>query len=113
MMISGRSGALDTARIETKPAKTKTKIGKRNFTRNVLLIGGHMQPLRAKPGGVLERIGQTEAAKLFMMGSEFMPPLYEGSLLYMPTAPPGRGAGTRPRQSPPESASTSLTIVLA
>src|SRR5262245_3777822 len=26
-----------------------------------LLIGGHMQPLRAKPGGVLERIGQTEA----------------------------------------------------
>jgi 3,4-dihydroxy 2-butanone 4-phosphate synthase/GTP cyclohydrolase II len=27
-----------------------------------LLIGGHMQPLRAKPGGVLERIGQTEAA---------------------------------------------------
>jgi Cu(I)/Ag(I) efflux system membrane protein CusA/SilA len=23
------------------------------------------------------------------MGSEFMPPLYEGSLLYMPTAPPG------------------------
>ena len=27
-----------------------------------LLIGGHVQPLRAKPGGVLERIGQTEAA---------------------------------------------------
>jgi 3,4-dihydroxy 2-butanone 4-phosphate synthase/GTP cyclohydrolase II len=27
-----------------------------------LLIGGHMQPLRARPGGVLERIGQTEAA---------------------------------------------------
>ena len=27
-----------------------------------LLLGGHMQPLRAKPGGVLERIGQTEAA---------------------------------------------------
>jgi Cu(I)/Ag(I) efflux system membrane protein CusA/SilA len=26
---------------------------------------------------------------LFIMGSEFMPPLYEGSLLYMPTAPPG------------------------
>ncbi len=27
-----------------------------------LLKGGHVQPLRAKPGGVLERIGQTEAA---------------------------------------------------
>ena len=26
---------------------------------------------------------------IFMIGSEFMPPLYEGSLLYMPTAPPG------------------------
>jgi Cu(I)/Ag(I) efflux system membrane protein CusA/SilA len=26
---------------------------------------------------------------LFAVGSEFMPPLYEGSMLYMPTAPPG------------------------
>src|ERR1700704_184053 len=26
---------------------------------------------------------------LFLIGSEFMPPLYEGSQLYMPTAPPG------------------------
>ena len=26
---------------------------------------------------------------LFTLGNEFMPPLYEGSLLYMPTAPPG------------------------
>ena len=26
---------------------------------------------------------------LFAIGSEFMPPLYEGSMLYMPTAPPG------------------------
>ena len=26
---------------------------------------------------------------LFVIGSEFMPPLYEGSMLYMPTAPPG------------------------
>ena len=26
---------------------------------------------------------------LFVIGSEFMPPLYEGTLLYMPTAPPG------------------------
>jgi Cu(I)/Ag(I) efflux system membrane protein CusA/SilA len=26
---------------------------------------------------------------LFGIGSEFMPPLYEGSMLYMPTAPPG------------------------
>jgi Cu(I)/Ag(I) efflux system membrane protein CusA/SilA len=26
---------------------------------------------------------------LFALGSEFMPPLYEGSLLYMPTSPPG------------------------
>jgi Cu(I)/Ag(I) efflux system membrane protein CusA/SilA len=26
---------------------------------------------------------------VFAIGSEFMPPLYEGSLLYMPTAPPG------------------------
>ena len=26
---------------------------------------------------------------IFAIGSEFMPPLYEGSLLYMPTAPPG------------------------
>ena len=26
---------------------------------------------------------------LFMIGSEFMPPLYEGSMLYMPTSPPG------------------------
>jgi copper/silver efflux system protein len=26
---------------------------------------------------------------VFLLGSEFMPPLYEGSLLYMPTSPPG------------------------
>jgi Cu/Ag efflux pump CusA len=26
---------------------------------------------------------------LFLIGSEFMPPLFEGSLLYMPTSPPG------------------------
>ncbi len=26
---------------------------------------------------------------IFALGTEFMPPLYEGSLLYMPTAPPG------------------------
>jgi Cu(I)/Ag(I) efflux system membrane protein CusA/SilA len=26
---------------------------------------------------------------LFVIGSEFMPPLFEGSMLYMPTAPPG------------------------
>ena len=26
---------------------------------------------------------------LYVIGSEFMPPLYEGSLLYMPTSPPG------------------------
>ncbi len=26
---------------------------------------------------------------VFQIGSEFMPPLYEGSLLYMPTSPPG------------------------
>jgi Cu(I)/Ag(I) efflux system membrane protein CusA/SilA len=34
---------------------------------------------------------------LFTLGSEFMPPLYEGSLLYMPTAPPGMSIteGTR------------------
>jgi Cu(I)/Ag(I) efflux system membrane protein CusA/SilA len=34
---------------------------------------------------------------LFVLGSEFMPPLYEGSLLYMPTAPPGMSVteGTR------------------
>lgn len=34
---------------------------------------------------------------LFAIGSEFMPPLYEGSLLYMPTAPPGMSIteGTR------------------
>jgi Cu(I)/Ag(I) efflux system membrane protein CusA/SilA len=29
---------------------------------------------------------------LLQIGSEFMPPLYEGSLLYMPTAPPGLSA---------------------
>ncbi len=29
---------------------------------------------------------------LFLIGSEFMPPLYEGSILYMPTAPPGLSA---------------------
>ena len=34
---------------------------------------------------------------LFALGSEFMPPLYEGSMLYMPTAPPGLSVteGTR------------------
>src|SRR5260370_15891243 len=26
---------------------------------------------------------------LFIIGSEFMPPLYEGAQLYMPTSPPG------------------------
>jgi Cu(I)/Ag(I) efflux system membrane protein CusA/SilA len=29
------------------------------------------------------------APLVFALGSEFMPPLYEGALLYMPTAPPG------------------------
>jgi copper/silver efflux system protein len=29
---------------------------------------------------------------MLRIGSEFMPPLYEGSLLYMPTAPPGLSA---------------------
>jgi Cu(I)/Ag(I) efflux system membrane protein CusA/SilA len=34
---------------------------------------------------------------LFVIGSEFMPPLYEGSMLYMPTSPPGMSIteGTR------------------
>ena len=31
------------------------------------------------------------------IGSEFMPPLYEGSLLYMPTAPPGLSVGEATR----------------
>ena len=34
---------------------------------------------------------------LFTMGSEFMPPLYEGSMLYMPTAPPGLSIGEATR----------------
>ena len=34
---------------------------------------------------------------VFALGSEFMPPLYEGSMLYMPTSPPGMSVteGTR------------------
>ena len=38
---------------------------------------------------------------LLSLGSEFMPPLYEGSLLYMPTAPPGMSIteGTRLMQT--------------
>ena len=34
---------------------------------------------------------------LFTIGSEFMPPLYEGSMLYMPTAPPGLSVGEATR----------------
>ena len=34
---------------------------------------------------------------LFSIGSEFMPPLYEGSILYMPTAPPGLAVGEATR----------------
>lgn len=34
---------------------------------------------------------------LFTVGSEFMPPLYEGTLLYMPTAPPGLSIGEATR----------------
>jgi copper/silver efflux system protein len=34
---------------------------------------------------------------LFVIGSEFMPPLYEGSMLYMPTAPPGLSIGEATR----------------
>jgi Cu(I)/Ag(I) efflux system membrane protein CusA/SilA len=34
---------------------------------------------------------------LFLLGSEFMPPLYEGSILYMPTAPPGLSVGEATR----------------
>ena len=34
---------------------------------------------------------------LGVIGSEFMPPLYEGSLLYMPTAPPGLSVGEATR----------------
>jgi Cu(I)/Ag(I) efflux system membrane protein CusA/SilA len=30
---------------------------------------------------------------MMRLGSEFMPPLYEGSILYMPTAPPGLSVG--------------------
>jgi Cu(I)/Ag(I) efflux system membrane protein CusA/SilA len=33
---------------------------------------------------------------MLSLGSEFMPPLYEGTMLYMPTAPPGLGV-TEPR----------------
>jgi len=31
-------------------------------TANDIVYGGHVQPLRARPGGVLERVGHTEAA---------------------------------------------------
>ena len=34
---------------------------------------------------------------LLTIGSEFMPPLYEGSMLYMPTAPPGLSIGESTR----------------
>ena len=34
---------------------------------------------------------------LLTIGSEFMPPLYEGSMLYMPTAPPGLSVGEATR----------------
>ena len=34
---------------------------------------------------------------VFTIGSEFMPPLYEGSMLYMPTAPPGLAVGEASR----------------
>jgi len=34
---------------------------------------------------------------LTSIGSEFMPPLYEGSILYMPTAPPGMSIGEATR----------------
>ncbi len=34
---------------------------------------------------------------LFSIGSEFMPPLYEGTMLYMPTAPPGLSVGEATR----------------
>ncbi len=34
---------------------------------------------------------------IFTIGSEFMPPLYEGSMLYMPTAPPGMSVGEATR----------------
>jgi copper/silver efflux system protein len=34
---------------------------------------------------------------LFAIGTEFMPPLYEGSMLYMPTAPPGLSIGEATR----------------
>ncbi len=34
---------------------------------------------------------------LATIGSEFMPPLYEGSMLYMPTAPPGLAVGEATR----------------
>ena len=34
---------------------------------------------------------------LFTIGSEFMPPLFEGSMLYMPTAPPGLSVGEATR----------------
>jgi hypothetical protein len=33
---------------------------------------------------------------LFVIGSQFMPPLYEGSMLYMPTSPPGMSINKRP-----------------
>ena len=34
---------------------------------------------------------------MFTIGSEFMPPLFEGSMLYMPTAPPGLSVGEATR----------------
>ena len=34
---------------------------------------------------------------VFTIGSEFMPPLFEGSMLYMPTAPPGLSVGEATR----------------
>ena len=71
--------------------------GPRRRTRSRGLQRGDLRagPPAARSGGSGRRCSSTSPScpltvpLLFVIGSEFMPPLYEGSLLYMPTSPPG------------------------
>ena len=58
--------------------------------RRALRAGAALRPALEMDGAPRELPrGPGDLPAALRLGSEFMPPLYEGSLLYMPTAPPG------------------------
>ena len=52
-----------------------------------------LPPISENHGAVESRLSGGDASARFSIGSQFMPPLFEGAALYMPTALPGISIG--------------------